>query len=60
MTTDSNRAEPLSPCTDVCRLNPATGWCIGCARTIDEITAWSTLSPDGRREVLARLPARRQ
>ena len=48
-----------SPCISVCRLDPATGWCEGCLRTIDEIAAWGSMSPARREEVLAELPARR-
>ena len=33
-----------SPCTSVCRMDARTGWCEGCARTIDEIADWSTMS----------------
>jgi uncharacterized protein len=49
-----------SPCTDVCRVDPITGWCEGCLRTIDEITAWGALDDRAKREVWKRLPARRQ
>lgn len=48
-----------SPCISVCRMDGATGWCLGCARTIDEIAAWGRLDDDGKRVVWARLPARR-
>jgi len=48
-----------SPCTQVCRLHPATGWCEGCLRTLDEIAAWSRLDDDARRAVWAVLPVRR-
>jgi predicted Fe-S protein YdhL (DUF1289 family) len=47
-----------SPCVSVCRMDEATGWCLGCARTIDEIAAWGSLSDDAKRAVWARLPAR--
>jgi predicted Fe-S protein YdhL (DUF1289 family) len=30
-----------SPCISVCVMNPQTGWCDGCLRTIDEIVQWS-------------------
>ena len=33
-----------SPCTSVCRMDARTGWCEGCARTLDEITAWSSMN----------------
>lgn len=48
-----------SPCIDVCKMDPATGWCEGCLRTIDEIIAWGSLDDDGKRRVWGLLPARR-
>ena len=49
-----------SPCTDVCRIDPASGWCEGCLRTIDEIAAWGSIDDAARREIWKRLPGRRQ
>lgn len=49
-----------SPCTNICRMNPATGWCSGCWRTLDEIAAWSTMADDAKRLVWSLLPARRE
>lgn len=48
-----------SPCISVCRIDPATGWCEGCARTIDEIAHWSLFDADEKRAVWAQLEARR-
>ena len=48
-----------SPCNNVCRMNPATGLCEGCFRTLDEIAAWSAMSATEKRAVLAHLPSRR-
>jgi predicted Fe-S protein YdhL (DUF1289 family) len=48
-----------SPCVAVCRMDAATGWCLGCARTIDEIAAWGALGDEARLAVRALLPARR-
>jgi predicted Fe-S protein YdhL (DUF1289 family) len=48
-----------SPCVDVCRMDPRSGLCEGCARTLDEIAAWSSLPDSAKRAVLERLPARR-
>ena len=48
-----------SPCISVCVLDPATGWCRGCARTVEEIANWMRYTPEQREEVWTRLPARR-
>ena len=48
-----------SPCIDICQMNPVTGLCIGCLRTIDEIVRWAQFSPADRQRVLAQLPARK-
>lgn len=48
-----------SPCIGVCMLDEATGYCRGCFRTVDEITAWRDADNGLRREILERLPARR-
>lgn len=47
-----------SPCILVCTLDTASGLCLGCGRTADEIAAWTRLSPDARRAIMAGLPAR--
>ncbi|MDA0360570.1 MAG: DUF1289 domain-containing protein [Proteobacteria bacterium] len=41
-----------SPCVDICQLNPNTGICTGCFRTMDEISLWIELSDDEKQEVL--------
>jgi uncharacterized protein len=53
-------ARVASPCTDVCRIDPASGWCEGCLRTIDEIAAWGSLDDAGRRRIWQRLAERRR
>jgi predicted Fe-S protein YdhL (DUF1289 family) len=58
-TAATQREEVASPCINVCRMNPDTELCEGCYRTLDEIAAWSGMSAEARRAVLARLPARR-
>ena len=47
-----------SPCTSVCRMDERTGWCEGCARTLDEIAAWSTMSDDEKTAVWDELASR--
>lgn len=39
-------------------MNPATGLCVGCARTIDEVTRWPTMSNE-EKEAIWRLLAER-
>lgn len=51
-------ARVASPCINVCRLDPATGCCLGCRRSLDEIAAWSALDDGARRAVWARLARR--
>ncbi|WP_244173218.1 DUF1289 domain-containing protein [Caballeronia temeraria] len=41
-------------------MNPETGFCDGCFRTIDEIASWSAYDDDAKRAVLARVESRRQ
>ena len=56
----SNTANVPSPCVQVCRIDPGSGRCRGCLRSLDEIADWSRLSAVEKRAVLSRLPARRQ
>jgi uncharacterized protein len=49
-----------SPCVNVCRMDAASGWCEGCARTLDEIARWSVLDDDGKRAVWQQLGPRRR
>lgn len=52
------RDEIESPCVKLCVIHPEERLCLGCFRTIEEISAWSRLSPDERRAVMADLPSR--
>ena len=52
------RAEPESPCVKVCVVNPETGLCLGCHRSVDEISRWARMTPEERRTVMATLPGR--
>ena len=47
-----------SPCTLVCTMNPATGLCYGCHRTIEEIAGWSAYSDAERTRILEQLKDR--
>jgi predicted Fe-S protein YdhL (DUF1289 family) len=48
-----------SPCIDVCRMNPRSGLCEGCFRTIDEIMQWSNGSESFKRSVWVDIYQRR-
>jgi predicted Fe-S protein YdhL (DUF1289 family) len=43
----------------VCQLDPATGWCRGCRRTLEEIAGWPTFTPAEKRAVFERIEQRR-
>jgi uncharacterized protein len=49
---------PASPCIGVCLVDPATGHCRGCLRSIAEITNWYSAGPAEKRAILARLASR--
>ena len=51
-------AAVASPCTRVCRVDGASGTCVGCGRTLDEIARWGSMGDAERRLVWLRLPAR--
>src|SRR6056297_2209731 len=48
-----SRNEIESPCVKVCVVHPESRLCTGCLRTIDEIGAWSKMSPESRRALVA-------
>jgi len=48
-----------SPCVQICTLDPATGLCRGCLRSIQEITDWVEMSAEEKRATLARIELRR-
>lgn len=49
-----------SPCVGICNLDQASGYCLGCARTGDEIGRWSAMSEAQRDAVWDRLPGRHE
>ena len=48
-----------SPCRQICVMDPHSGLCVGCARTLDEIASWSALDDAARLQVLHRVAQRR-
>jgi predicted Fe-S protein YdhL (DUF1289 family) len=56
---NANEPPPISPCISVCQLDPATGFCRGCWRTIDEVAGWLAYSAAEKRRVLEAVRRRR-
>ena len=52
------RDEIQSPCVKLCTIHPAERICVGCYRSIDEITQWSRLTHEARAALMAELPSR--
>jgi len=47
-----------TPCTKVCVVDPQSGLCIGCGRTVAEIGRWAGFSDAERRRLMTELPRR--
>lgn len=47
-----------SPCVKRCAVHPQHRLCTGCGRSLDEIAAWSSLAPEARADIMAKLPQR--
>ena len=52
------RDEVQSPCVKLCMVRPEERICVGCFRTIEEISTWSRLTPEERKAIMAELPSR--
>lgn len=50
----------LTPCIKVCAVDGESGLCLGCFRSLQEITAWARYTDDERAIILDQLSARRQ
>ena len=49
-----------SPCVGICKLDDVSGYCIGCARTGDEIGRWSGMTEPQRDAIWDLLPRRHE
>jgi predicted Fe-S protein YdhL (DUF1289 family) len=49
-----------SPCIKVCLMDPQSGLCRGCLRTLDEIARWGAMSDAEREAVMRELPSRQR
>jgi len=44
-----------SPCTKVCKIDPTNNLCLGCGRSLKEISEWVYLDEVKRNQILLRL-----
>ena len=51
-------SSPSSPCVKICVVDPLAGLCIGCGRTVEEISLWPEMAERARLAVMAELPGR--
>jgi len=49
-----------SPCNRVCTLDPASGICLGCGRSLAEIAGWTQMSDAERERLMSDLDRRLQ
>ncbi len=49
-----------SPCINLCKMDPASGLCAGCYRTLEEITVWSGADDARRMQILTAVAGRRR
>ena len=47
-----------SPCIDICQMDPESGLCVGCGRTIEEIANWSSYTNEKKKDILKQLKSR--
>jgi uncharacterized protein len=47
-----------TPCEKICLVDPPTGLCRGCGRSLAEIERWIAYSDDERACIMAELPRR--
>tara|TARA_B100000902_G_scaffold366365_1_gene388082 strand:- start:660 stop:893 length:234 start_codon:yes stop_codon:yes gene_type:complete len=52
------RNEIESPCVKLCVVHPEHKICIGCFRTISEISGWSHLTAENRKQIIKTLKTR--
>ena len=49
-----------SPCINICQIDETNSFCIGCSRTIKEISEWSTYNDKQKKKILNLLLERKK
>ena len=47
-----------SPCIDVCKIDYESSYCIGCNRTIEEITNWGSFNDSQKKKFLTKVKSK--
>jgi len=47
-----------SPCIAVCKIDYESGYCIGCNRTIEEITNWGSFNDSQKKKILTKVKSK--
>ncbi len=50
----------ITPCIQICRIDHGTGLCVGCYRTLTEITNWSQWNDQQQLAVMSQLINRKK
>ena len=58
MSNAETTSDPGSPCIRLCQLDEASGMCLGCKRTMKEITQWASYDDKHKRKILRDLRKR--
>ena len=48
-----------TPCIEICAMDLASGLCLGCGRTLDEIARWGSMSERERAVIMQELERRK-
>lgn len=49
-----------SPCIGVCTIDEDTGFCLGCARSLQEVAGWRRLDAAQKQRLVEALPERKR
>ena len=49
-----------TPCIDICSIDRDSGECIGCGRTVEEVSNWANFNNLKKKQILENLNARKK
>ena len=49
-----------SPCIGICQIDQKTSHCVGCLRTIEEISRWSSFTHKEKKEIIKLISKRKK